>query len=276
MMSNGVVVGVIFKSRELHMPSHWMIAFMASWDFVTGGLCLLTATPSAFLDYFPYPESLIPVVACMLTFIACQNVLNMCMVVADRYFAIRFPMRYPRIAVTRNYLLLFILSLMLSLSRLLILTSAEAKFHFNNTVWLPFLEQRSVLVSIIAGCFVVIPFGAMIVISVPVYKNIRHANTRVTPQGEQSNVSKFPLMVLISAAVFCISHIPVTVAILLENVNTFRFTILLWVSNSLWNVFIYVRTYRPFKQAFTRLSCKAYYRRQRQKSMLNLIQTDNH
>lgn len=76
MSANGVVVLVVAKTEELHLPTLWTVTWMAVFDFFMGLYILIFVVPSAFLNRFAYSSAMVNVASCLLTFILGQTVFN--------------------------------------------------------------------------------------------------------------------------------------------------------------------------------------------------------
>ncbi|XP_071118290.1 histamine H2 receptor-like [Haliotis cracherodii] len=282
MSANGIVVAVVVKTRHLHLPTLWMITWMAACDFCMGAHIFIFSVPSAFLGRFAYQQALIGFSSCCLTFLVGQSVLNVAMVVVDRYIAVFWPLRYIHIVTMKRLMMAIAITLVLSVTRMILSALLDNDFYYNINIAVCIADFDSVEA---VAASVGIPLLTLVVILFCFTRILLHVQQRrkdVTPTGRllrPEGFMKCPIMVLFSAGLFCVSYIPFVLGIILsflkgkENVperfqNVIMFGVL---SNSLWNVLIYTATYRPFREALTYILCRTYHRKKRLEEIRTML-----
>ncbi|XP_046326302.2 trace amine-associated receptor 1-like [Haliotis rufescens] len=281
MSANGVVVFVVVKTKELQMPTFWIITWMAVFDFLMGLYTLIFVVPSAFINRFAYSDALVGLASCLSTYIFGQTVFNIALTVMERCIAVWWPLRYIHIVTFKRFIIALAISLLLSLIRLILIAVPDGDFYFREDAALCIVDFdtaptviASVGFPIVTLCLISISFVMIFIKKRRVKKQVHPEGIHVRPEGQV----KFPMMCLVSTSVFCVSYVPYTIGIITnymsgkDNVPTTLVQILsaALLSNSLWNVFIYTATYKPFREALLCLFCRSYFRKKRQREIFSL------
>ncbi|XP_046375862.2 trace amine-associated receptor 1-like [Haliotis rufescens] len=273
--ANSVVVFVVVRTRELHMPTLWVIAFMGVCDFFMGCLVLVFYMPSAFSRRFVYSDVMKNVSFCIHMFLLGQTTFNIALAELDRYIAIEWPLKYMNIVTTKRFMAAVVLTVILGVCRIGLITSTgiDTEYDPHLAMSLPaFTNSISGIGSRMAGVLV-LPLSTFGVIVFCFLKIVSNVNLR--------RRLKISLMALLPACVFCVSYVPVFVCIIQliigvkeEDISGWlKFGVVAIFSNSLWNVLIYTVSYRPFREALTSIFCHSYYRWNRRMDVLRTYGT---
>ncbi|XP_046566202.1 olfactory receptor 4D1-like [Haliotis rubra] len=273
-ISNGATVLVIVLSKQLHMPTLWLTTFRAVCDLCFGVYFLTFVVPSAFLNRFAYSEGIIGVATGISTLLTGQTIFNIALAVIDRYIAISRPLAYTRLVTTKVFFLATGTTVLLSVGRFCMIMFPDMDFYYNRHLCVCLVDFDTTSAVVASVGIPLLTLAIIVISSCMIAVELKRGKRRVQSVGtdNQENVVKFPLMVTLAAGVFCLSYVPFIVTVMFNLVLTkqqvspilAQVSTVFLLSNSLWNVFIYTVTYRPFREALLRLFCRSYLRRQRQ------------
>ncbi|XP_071115600.1 trace amine-associated receptor 4-like [Haliotis cracherodii] len=279
MSANGVVVFVFAKTKELHMPTLWTITWMAVFDFFMGLYILVFVVPSAFLNRFAYSDTIVGLASCLLTLIIGQTVFNVALTVMERCIAVCWPLRYIHIVTTKRVIIAVIISMFLSLIRLVLITVPDGDFYFREDAALCVVDFNTAGAVLASVGFPMVSLALIVICFMMIFIKTRSLKMQVHPNGVHTRPVgqvKFTMTCMVSTSVFCISYVPFTLGIITnyisgkDNVPPILVRILMTsiLSNSLWNVFIYTATYQPFREALVYVFYRSYFRRKRQQEII--------
>ncbi|XP_067676219.1 histamine H2 receptor-like [Haliotis asinina] len=272
-ISNGVTVLVIVLSKQLHMPTLWLITFRAVCDLSFGVYFLTFAVPSAFLNRFAYSDGMMGVATAISSWLTGQIIFNIALAVIDRYIAISRPLTYTRLVTTKVFFFAIGTAVLLSVGRFCLIVFPDMDFYYSPYICLCLVDFDTTPTMVAAVGIPLLTLAIIVITSCMIAVELKRGMQHIQSAGtdDHENVLKFPLMVTLAAGVFCLSYVPFIIGVMwnllgsrpqvpksLAMVSTVSV-----LSNSLWNVFIYTGTYRPFREALLRLFCRAYLRRQR-------------
>ncbi|XP_048240191.1 probable G-protein coupled receptor 21 [Haliotis rufescens] len=273
MTTNGAIVLVIGLSKQLHMPTLWLITYRAVCDFCLGVYCLTFVVPSAFLNHFAYSEHLIGVASSIATLLTGQTIFNIALAVIDRYIAISRPLAYTRLVTTKVFFLAIGTTVLLSVGRFLMIVFPDMDFYYNSNLHMCLVDFDTTSTVVASVGIPLLTLAIIVICSCMISAELKCGKRRVHSVGTdvQENTAKFPLMVTLAAGVFCLSYVPFIVSVTWSLVSSrgqvprvlSKVSSVSLLSSSLWNVIIYTVTYRPFRDHLMRLFCKVYVRRQR-------------
>ncbi|XP_046566201.1 beta-2 adrenergic receptor-like [Haliotis rubra] len=272
-ISNGATVLVIVLSKQLHMPTLWLITFRAVCDLSFGVYFLTFVVPSAFLNRFAYSEGMMGLatgISCLLTG---QTIFNIALAVIDRYIAISRPLAYTRLITTKVFCLAIGTTVLLSVGRFCMIMFPDMDFYYSPYICLCLVDFDTTSAVVVSVGIPLLTLAIIVISSCMIAVELKRGKRRVQSVGtdDQENVVKFPLMVTLAAGVFCLSYVPFIVGVTWNLIGSraqvskslAQVSTVSVLSNSLWNVIIYTVTYRPFREALLCLFCRAYLRRQR-------------
>ncbi len=194
--------------------------------------------------------------------------------VLDRYICICWPLRYDQIVTSRRLVVAWVVTVALNVMRTCFIVFPDMDFYYNAIIAICVSDFNTKLGTATSIVFTAASFTTIFICLVRIIKDISRSQRLVHPRSasEPSTVLKFSFTIALAAGVFCLSYVPLVVVTLCnlilgkENipVGFFKFSMVALLSNSLWNVIIYAKTYLPFKNALVKMVCRGYYRRQRQ------------
>ncbi|XP_046566204.1 olfactory receptor 4D1-like [Haliotis rubra] len=214
-ITNGATVLVIVLSKQLHMPTLWLITFRAVCDFFFGAYYLAFVVPSAFLNHFAYSERLIGVASSISTLLTGQTIFNIALAVIDRYIAISRPLAYTRLITTKVFCLAIGTTVLLSVGRFCMIVFPDMDFYYNADLCVCLVDFDTTSTVVASVGIPLLTLAIILICSCMIAVELKRGKRRVQPVGtdDQENVAKFPLMVTLAAGVFCLSYVPFIVGV---------------------------------------------------------------
>ena len=269
-ISSNIIIIVVANSKTKVFQSKIagrLITALAGVDFVIG-LFFATSLPNILLQRWVYDDTVCLMQAAISAGLLTSVLLIIAMISLERYIAICRPLYYHQILTRQRYTVVIVLALALVCLMVIIppLAGVPGKLHEGLFFCVLDYERTSdklLAFVYVGGSFVVILL--VMIVNVKIMLAIQQQRNRINSSNGQHSqpvrINKGSFISVLLVVILCVTFLPwVTInsATSLLNVKVSLFwPSLLLLSNSFWNIFIYIFWNKLFRQELIqRMCCK--------------------